>query len=382
LIEANVRVPRLVIGDCHAIAGAFRVGGQRLAEFLSDYGAEHFQRLCDEILTRSAAAMAEAIAAIPDGRYEGVAVADGVQEPTRVQLAVTVAGDRLTVDFTGSSPQQENAGVNCVLNVTFAHTVHPLKSALLPDLPNNEGLFRPITVTAPEGSIFNCRFPAPVKARTKTSYHIHQALYEALVGVLPHQVQAGSGSLWALRIWGRDEEGDPVAVHVLPYGGKGALFDRDGLPTIAFPSNGTITPAEIIENHVNVLVARRALRADSGGPGEYRGGLGQEIAVRALGERPVRVGVRPDKIRFPAPGVSGGRHGAPGEVLMDGKPAGQGPFPLSPGSELVLRLPGGGGFGDPLLRDRARIALDVAEGFVTVDAAGRDYPGWSLADKP
>jgi len=373
IIEANVRVPRLVLGDVHAVVGAFQLGAERFAEFLADYGAPGYQVLCNELLARSEAAMREAIRTIPAGTYHGAAVADGFQEPVDIRVAVTVDDAALHADFTGSSPESTAVSVNCVLNVTYAHTIYPLKCSLTPDVPNNEGLFRPITVYAPEGSILNARFPAPVKARSKTSYHIHNAIYAALARALPHDVQAGSGSFWSFRCISRDDDGHPVITHVLPNGGKGATSNRDGLPTIAFPGNGTITPAEIIENSASLLVLRRALRPDSGGGGATRGGLGQEIAFRTAGASPVQISVRPDKIRFPAPGLLGGSAGAAGELLLDGRPLQPEPFSLEPGSELVLRLPGGGGLGDPQRRDRHRVAQDVAAGYVTLQAARRVY---------
>jgi N-methylhydantoinase B len=373
IIEANVRVPQMVTGDIHAIVGAFKLGADRFQEFVADYGADGYQTLCDDILARSKAAMQEAIRSIPPGRYLAVVHADGYREPVRIEVAVTVNDGELDVDFTGSSPQSTTGSVNCVLNVTFAHTIYPLKCSLAPELPNNEGLFQPISVHAPEGSVFNARFPAPVKARTKSSYHIHNALYAALAEVLPRHIQAGSGSFWSFRCLGRDPDGQPTVTHVLPNGGKGAVMGRDGLPTIAFPGNGTITPAEIIENNVPLLVVRRALRPDSGGAGTFRGGLGQEIAFRALGQHPVRVSVRPDKMRFPAPGIAGGLPGEPGQLLLDGQPVVPEPRDLLPGQELVLKLPGGGGFGDPRQRGRERIIDDLEAGYITVDAAARTY---------
>jgi N-methylhydantoinase B len=354
------------------------LGADRFADILADYGAEGYQRLCEEILNRSEAVMRAAIRAIPAGRYTGATVADGHREPVEIRVALTVGEDRIHADFTGSSPQSTTSSVNCVLNVTYAHTIIPLKCSLAPDLPNNEGLFRPITVYAPEGSIFNVQFPAPVKARSKSSYHIHNAIYAALAGPLPGRVQAGSGSFWSVRCQSRDAEGASMIMHVLPNGGKGAVRHRDGLPTIAFPGNGTITPVEIIENTAPLIVRRRTLRPDSGGAGEARGGLGQEIALHVTGATPIQMSVRPDKTRFPAPGLLGGAAGATGELLLDGRPLEPGPFLLPPGRELILRLPGGGGIGDPQKRDPERIARDVSAGYVTPETAARVY-GWLRA---
>jgi N-methylhydantoinase B len=373
LIEANVRVPRLVLGDVHAILGAFRLGAERFAEFVSDYGSGGYQALCDEILVRSESAMRSAIRAVPAGTYCGEAVADGYDEPVMIRAAVHVRDAAIHVDYTGSSDEFTTASVNCVLNVTHAHTIFPLKCSLTPDVPNNEGLFRPITLFAPEGSVLNARFPAPVKARSKTSYHLHNAIYAALARAVPGRVQAGSGSFWSVRCMSRDPDGGRVIMHVLPNGGKGAVMAVDGLPTIAFPGNGTITPAEIIENTVPLLVTRRALRCDSGGAGASRGGLGQEIVVRVRGTSGVEMSIRPDKIRFPAPALLGGLPGAPGALLLDGKPLQPGPFALHPGGEVTLRLPGGGGMGDPAERNPVLVARDVREGYVSAEAAARTY---------
>jgi len=376
LIEANVRVPRLVLGDVHALLGAFQTGAERFAEFVADYGAATLQTLCHQILWRSECAMRDAIRAVPAGRYVGTTLADGYREPVKIHVTLDVGDGSIRADFTGSSSESTTSSVNCVLNVTVAHTIFPLKCSLTPDVPNNEGLFRPIEVVAPEGSIFNARFPAPVKARSKSSYHIHNAIYAALAPALPHRVQAGSGSFWSFRCMSRDADDAPVITHVLPNGGKGAVHGADGLPTMAFPGNGTITPAEIIENSAPLVVMRRVLRPDSGGAGASRGGLGQEIAVRVRGPATVQMSVRPDKVRFPAPGLLGGLPGAPGKLLLDGRSLEPGPFQLEPGHELVMKLPGGGGLGDPGRRERSRIAADVEEGYVTPNAAAALY-GWT-----
>jgi N-methylhydantoinase B len=375
IIEANVRVPRMVIGDIYAIVGAYRQGEMRLAELVADAGVVGFHALTDEILARSEAAMRCAIRAIPSGHYAAQIGADGFQEPIRIRVGITVDGDTLHADYTGSSPQATTTSINCVMNVTFAHTIFPLKCSLTPSIPNNEGLFRPITAYAPEGSLLNARFPAAVRTRSKASYHIHNAIYAALAPAMPECVQAGSGSFWSISCLDQDAAGTPVTVHVLPNGGKGAVMGSDGLPTIAFPGNGTITPAEIIENGVSLYVQRRTLRPDSGGAGEFRGGLGSELAFSVLGERALRLTVRPDKRRIPAPGLNGGLPGATGELLLDGEALEGEPFDLLPGAELILRLPGGGGLGDPARRNRRLVTADVEAGYVTEESARQIY-GW------
>ena len=371
LLEANIRTPRMVIGDVEAIIGAARVGARRFEEFIRDYTAQVFPLTAQDILTRSETAMRQAIRAIPNGRYTHRVFADGYREDTVLHATIEVENETLEIDYTGSSPERPDAAVNCVFNTTFAHTIYPLKCSLLPDLPNNEGLFRPISVKAPPGSIVNCSYPAAVKARTKTSYHLHNAIYGALAPVLPRSVQAGSGSFWSIKFFGG--ESDSFAAHVLPNGGKGAAAAHDGLPTIAFPGNGTITPAEILENHVPIVIRERSLRQDSGGPGKARGGLGQTIRVACRGREAVRIAVRPDKVRYPAPGIAGGMAGARGKAAVGDEPMPLIPFSLSADRELQLRLPGGGGFGPPGERDPAALSRDVALGYVSPMAAREHY---------
>ena len=372
MLAANVRTPEMVLGDVEAIVGAASVGGARLSEFIADYSESALQELAECILARSEAAMRGAIRELPDGTYIHEVRADGHGDrPTVLRATVRIRGDEIHVDYTGSSSQRSDAGVNCVLNTTHAHTIYPLKSSLLPDLPNNEGLFRAISSSAPPGSIVNCRFPAPVKARSKTSYHLHNAIYGALADVLPGRVQAGSGSFWSIRCHRID---DPAAVaHMLPNGGKGAVAGRDGLATIAFPGNGTITPAEILENRVPLLLRERSFRVDSGGPGTHRGGLGQTLRLACHGAPAVRLSVRVDKTRFPAPGIAGGGPGATGRATLDGEPMPSEPFRLHAGSEVELCLPGGGGFGDPRRREPSELVRDISLGYVSPEAARRDY---------
>ncbi len=375
ILEANTRYPRMVMGDVEAIVGAFRVGARRYQELAADYRPGDLDRVAEEILRRSETAMRQAVGRVPNGRYHHTVQADGYKQPTTIQALIEVNDDSIRIDYSGSSGQRNDASINCVMNNTFAHTIYPLKCSLVADLPNNEGLFRPISAVAPEGSILNARFPAPVKARSKTSYHVHNAIYGALAQVLPQAVQAGSGSFWSIKCFGRDEAGTPFAVHVLPNGGKGAVEGLDGLPTIAFPANGTITPAEIIEIGSPLLILERSLRRDSGGAGRNRGGLGQTIRLGCARDARLRLTIRPDKIRFPAPGLAGGRPGSPGELTLDDRPLALEPFELRPEQVVTMKLPGGGGLGDPLERDPDALRRDIEQGFVSIEAA-RDLYGF------
>jgi len=373
MIAANVRVPNLVVGDIHAIIGAEKLGAARLGEFIRDYGGpDHMRLLADEILNRSERAMRQALLELPDGEWDYTLQADGFRSPLTIRTKVTKRGDEILVDFAGSSDQFTDASINCVMNCTFADSFYPIKCSLTPDLPNNEGLFRPLKVSAPPGSAFNTTFPSAVKSRSKSSFHIHMAIYGALSQAIPNRIQAGSGSFWAITMHGTDEEGETFNVHVLPNGGKGATAEADGLPTIAFPYNGTVTPTEVIENQAPVMLDFKRLVPDSGGAGLHRGGLGQEIQIRVLADEMI-ASIRPDKIKNPPPGVGGGRPGMPGAFLIKGEEAPIEPRRLKRGDTLYLRLPGGGGFGLPNDRPRHLVARDIAEGYVTEEAAREQY---------
>jgi N-methylhydantoinase B len=375
IIGANVRVPDMVLGDVRAIIGANAVGAQGLTAFLHEYGPEAFQYLGEQILSRSEQAMRDALTELPDGVYAYEHVIDGYMTPVTIKVAVTIKGDAMHIDFTGTSPQSRYA-INCTESATTADTVYPMKCSLAPHIPNNEGLYRPITLHAPKGCILNATFPSSVRARSKTSMQINSAIYGALAQAMPGRVQAGSGGFWAVHVNGVDPRGEPLNASILPWGGKGAVDGMDGHPTMPFPTNGTVTPSEIVENHVPLIFRYKRLLMDSGGPGKYRGGLGQEISLRCTSDYPLYVGVRPDKIKYPPPGVRGGTSGTPGSFEINGVVGDyQTPLPAAfkAGDELIMRLPGAGGYGNPGERDPARVARDVLLGFVSSQRAEELY---------
>ncbi len=373
MISANVRVPDMVLGDVHAIIGAERLGAQRLGEFLDDYGPGAFDTLAGEILRRSTQAMRQALRDLPDGVWSHDLYADGFLTPLHLQVKVKKDGDRIHFDYGGSSPQFADASINCVMNCTFADTFYPLKCSLTPDLPNNEGLFQPLSIEVPEGSVLNTSFPNAVKSRSKTSFHLHVVIYGALAKAMADRIQAGSGSFWAITMHGVHDDGTTFNVHVLPNGGKGANARTDGLPTIAFPYNGTVTPTEIIENQAPVVIEHKRLVVDSGGAGRFRGGLGQEMQFRVVGRRSMIASVRPDKIKFPPPGVLGGRPGQAGRFTINGKDVAVRPYGLKPGDTVTLRLPGGGGYGKPRTRPKDLVLRDLADGYISPTIAYREY---------
>ena len=199
MIRANVRVPEMVIGDLNAQIMSQTMCRNRLVEFMEEYGLEDLTDLSRVIQGKAEVIMRQAISEVPDGVYEKTVEMDGFDRPVRIQCRITVTGSELEVDYEGTSPQIDR-GLNCVMAYTESYTTYPIKCALDPFTPKNEGSYRPITVKAPEGSILNPRFPAPVNARQLIGHFLSAAVFGALVKAIPERVIADSGSQPTLRI--------------------------------------------------------------------------------------------------------------------------------------------------------------------------------------
>lgn len=374
IIGKNCRVPELVLGDLRAIVGTHQLGAARLQEFLKDYALSNLQGLSETIMSRSELLMRERIRALPDGKYSFGLDIDGYIDIVHLHATVEVRGDDIIVDYTGTSPQTNKAAINCVFNTTYASTLYPFKCALVPGIPNNEGLFRPISVSAPKGCILNTTFPHPVQARAKTTNNINQVLFGAVWPLLGEHAQAGSGSIWPFSFSGETPEQGRFSVHMLPHGGRGAMRELDGLVPIAFPHNSSVTPIEIMEQQAPILITQKALRIDSAGAGRRRGGLGQTMTIVNISDTTFNARVRPDKIVCAPPGLAGGKAGETGTVRFNGEVLTR--FPIlafKPGDVLELDMPGGAGFGDVGERDTSLIERDVALGYVSSAAATREY---------
>ena len=375
IIRANVRVPDQVVGDLYAQQAGNDVGSAKLIEMVEQYDLGDLRQLSAQVLERSEAAMREAIAAIPDGTYEDEVEIDGFDHPLTIRAAVTVRDRELEVDYTGSS-RQVDRGINVVYNYTHAYTTYPLKCAICPDVPNNEGSFRPVTVQAPAGSILNAQFPCAVGARHLIGHFLSQAVFGALSRAIPDRVIAdGSAGLWNSQFEGHGLDGGLFVYIFFSAGGMGARPVADGLSATAFPSGIRGVPAEAIEAVSPVLMRRRALRRDSGGAGRWRGGLGQEMVLEVQSDTPVLHSCMYDRTQHAARGFAGGQPGAVGEVFLDDgqRPHPKGKYLLQPGQQVTLRLPGGGGFFPPWERDPQLVLEDVNQDRVSVEAARAVY---------
>jgi N-methylhydantoinase B len=376
-ITGNVRVPEQVLGDLHAQVTAQQVCARRLCEFLDDAQMVDLSALSHALQDRADAAMRRAIEAVPDGEYRATVHADGFDaDETLIACRVSIAGSTLHVDYAGTSKQIDR-GLNSVMNYTYAYSVYPIKCALDPLTPRNEGSYRSITVDAPLGSILNPRYPAPCNARQLTGHLLTGAIYACLAQAVPDKIIADCGSAPTLRSLysGVDRSGARFSQILFASGGMGASVFGDGLPTTAFPTNSGAGSIEAFESLAPLIVWKKEFRTDSGGPGEHRGGLGQEIVVEVASAEPLRLSLLSDRQKYPAEGLLGGKPGALVEiVLADGtRPHPKSRGTLAPGDRLILRYAGGGGYGDPRRRDRGAIRDDVKNGYVSPESARGDY---------
>ncbi len=366
LLRAAVRTPDQTEGDLWAQLTGLDLLERRLGELLSEYGLEDLDAFTADILGRCERAMRAAICALPNGTYTHTFQTDGLEQPFTFQIALRVEDDRIVADYAGTSPQVDRA-INCTMTYTYAMTAYALKCALLPNLPNNEGIFRCIEVTAPEGTLVNPRFPAAVGGRMATGHYLPLAVFGALAPVLPDRMLAACGSpLWSLIQTGVRATGKTYANVFFFNGGMGATDSNDGQNTYAWPSNVSNVPVELIERNAPMLVHYKQLRADSGGAGQFRGGLGQEMELEILSPTPVGLIFMAERCKFAAPGMRGGGDGATGEVRIDGALADyRRNMVLIQGQRVVLKTPGGAGMGPAEKRDADASDRDSREGYVT-----------------
>ena len=372
IVRTNVRQPDEVIGDFYAQTACNDAGGRALLEMMDEFGLDSIDAVSEEIIRRSEPAVRAEIRKLPDGEWHNETWSDGFEEPIVVRCAVRVAGDEIFIDFTGSSPQSTR-GINVVLNYTHAYASFAIKAAICPDVPHNEGSFRPVHVSAPPGSILNALDPAPVASRQVIGHFIPSAIFAALSGAMPGRLMApGADPIW-LSVW--RGQNPPFTLTVFQVGGTGARPTKDGLNAVGFPSGVAGVPAEVIESLSPVVLKRRQLRPDSGGAGTWRGGLGQLTEFTRRGEGKWSVSSIADRTEYAAPGLLGGQAGATGEVSMENgaRLHAKALMDLNAGEVVHVDLPGGGGYGDPLKRDIEKVRWDVIDGYITPEEAENKY---------
>lgn len=353
IISTNVRAANQTVGDILAQVAANDQGIKSLHRMMQENGLTEIDILGKQIIESSEKAMRAAIKAAPNGTYKSEyhADGDGIKESVHFKCAVTIKEDEIFVDYAGTSAAHSLA-INAVLNYVFAYTAYPIKCVFSPEVPNNEGSFRPIHVTAPEGSLLNAKKPSPLGARNVTGNLLHGPIMKALSQAVPDKVQADCGAaVWVMVLSGKREDEVEFVEYLFLAGGYGGRKGLDGEPTLCYPTNVANVPIEVFENDAPVLVTEKSLIANSGGKGKYKGGDGQRFAYKNIGKYPIQISNVTEKINNTAYGLFGGEDGKKGNIFIR-TAAGKKRFTppkghdkLLPGEELVMELPGGGGYG-------------------------------------
>jgi N-methylhydantoinase B len=394
LIRRNVRFSEKMIGDVRAQMASGWIGARGLERLAREFGLASLRPVADEIFCRTEAGMRAGIARLPDGRYakELAMEIEGVAEPQTIALTVTIRGDQLIADFTGTAPQVRRP-VNSPLNYTRAYVAVPLKMVCDPERPNNEGTYRPLTVTAPESCLVNPAYPAACFWRLAAGMLVSELMFRILAEIAPDRVPADSGSMptWQFYINGVKRDGEAFALHQHAFGGMGGRPGMDGLASVSFPYNVRDVSVEWAELETPIFFERRELIVDSGGAGRWRGGLGEELALRAFDDgrldpdAPVVLSGSAGRMRFAPVGLFGGRAASRGQILVNDvavTPTSSPNIVFRAGDVVRLLLPGGGGYGDPRQRDRALVAADLRNGMITPEAAHREYGDPEVSTTP
>ncbi|MBI4182983.1 MAG: hydantoinase B/oxoprolinase family protein [Proteobacteria bacterium] len=343
IIERNVRVPEQTMGDVWGEVSACRMLEDRTHGLLAETGVD-LSELGREVRRRSEQAMRSAIAALPDGEYRYHIVHDGFEAPIEIHCRIAVAGDSLSVDFSGSSPQLPKS-VNVVPIYAFAYSAFAVKALLCPDIPNNEGSFEPIRTWAPPGTIFNPRYPAASGARGMVGHMLVPAIMGALAPVIPDKVLAEGSGNSVLTMTGEHRGRRYATIHFFT-AGQGASAARNGLSCVCFPSNVANNPIEVMESEAPILVKHRRIRRNTGGKGARRGGDGLSVEFEFRGDSAGLCAFIMTRLKVPPRGLAGGESGKRGRLLLNRKPIDHAEnWPIQRGDRVVMETAGGGGFG-------------------------------------
>jgi N-methylhydantoinase B len=369
IIEANVRDKIQVMGDIYSLAGCNELGANRLVSMMHEYDLHDLDALGQHIIDSSRNAMIAAINEVPNGSWVSTMRVDGVDSPLDIHTSLTVTDEEIKVDFTGTSSVQPY-GINVPMSYTDAYTSFGVRCIVGPQIPNNAGSLGVIKVTAPENSILNALHPAAVNVRHVMGQLLPDAVYGCLAQVLPNQVPAeGTSSLWNLMAKGDwDDQYVNRSFMMMSFnsGGAGARPGQDGLSATAFPSGVRNMPVEINEVISPLIFWKKEFREDSGGAGQYRGGLGQTIILANSQDKDFVFSATYERVIYPARGRQGGESGKTGRLSLDDGTAvmAKGDTVIPAGRKLVIEFPGGGGLGPSSERDPKAKARDKKLGYV------------------
>ena len=384
IIERNSRMPDKVVGDVQALVAGTHVVRRRMLELVERYGVEELEAQCADYIDYAARRFTEELRRIPSGTYRGdFAIDFDGLDPGRtydVAVAVTVSDDEIVVDFTGSSRQSDGA-INASFSQTLSGVVYAIRCFIDPSIPMNEGCFRSIRTVMPQGSLLNPNPPAACGGRVVAVSAAVEGILEALSKAVPDHAVAASALIHVFTLNGLRSSGEPWLLLGYEFGGVGARMGADGPDATGayFLGGRSVIPQlEPLEAQLPFVAEHWRLVPDSGGPGRWRGGRGVELALRMTG--PAELIVRGDRMLMPPPGKAGGGPGKPGLFAVERTDGSRQELPpkaqhirLEPRDVFVMRTSGGGGLGDPMARDRAALAGDLADGAVTPEGARTDY---------
>lgn len=379
IIEQNIRYSDSVMGDLRAQIASCHTGRDRFLEIVSRYGQDKVRASIAEIQRQAETATRNAITEMKDGVYsaESFMDDDGVAiDKPKVRVTVTVAGDQMTIDLTGSSPQVKGP-INLGLPGSISACRVALKCLTSPTSPVAEGAFVPLRVIVPDDCMFNAKSPAPC-AVWIIAITLIDTIFKALSKALPAAVPAGQyGDVAAIFIFGTDpRDGRPYLIVEPEGGGWGAFRSRDGESVLIAIADGDTRniPIEVLEKRYPLQVVRYEVRQDSGGPGKFRGGLGHYRDIQIVGHD-AKITATLERSKCPPWGLAGGHEGVPNLLVVNGDQASErhhqkvSALPLSDGDVVSVRTGGGGGFGDPKKRDPRTVREDVLDGYVSQEAA-------------
>jgi len=378
-VHYNCRESKQVEGDIYALANCNDVGSDRLRAMMVQYKIEDLNELAETIIESTRNAMRAAISKLPITTTTNTMKIDGYDEEIVLKAKLSVVNDTIVIDYEGSSPISD-FGINVPKCYTDAYTSFGVKCVVAPEVPNNAGSLAHIIVKAPEGCILNAPHPCAVVARSSIGHMLPDVVFGCLHKLLPGWVPAeGTSCLWNLRLGAghgittRDPntklENTTFTAMSFHSGGAGARPNKDGLSATPFPSGVRNVPVEVLEAITPIVIWRKELRQNSGGAGQFRGGLGQRMVVGNREKAEFAIFGTFDRVKNPARGRDGGKPGATGSLtLTSGKKLkGMGRQVIPMGEELIIEMPGGGGYGNPKSRDRKKIMEDIRAGLISAD---------------
>ena len=378
-VHYNCRESKQVEGDIYALANCNDVGSDRLRAMMVQYKIEDLKELAETIIESTRNAMRAAISKLPITTTTNTMKIDGYDEEIVLKAKLSVVNDTIVIDYEGSSPISD-FGINVPKCYTDAYTSFGVKCFVAPEVPNYAGSLAHIIVKAPEGCILNAPHPCAVVARSSIGHMLPDVVFGCLHKLLPGRVPAeGTSCLWNLRLGAghgittRDPntklENTTFTAMSFHSGGAGARPNKDGLSATPFPSGVRNVPVEVLEAITPIVIWRKELRQNSGGAGQFRGGLGQRMVVGNREKAEFAIFGTFDRVKNPARGRDGGKPGATGSLtLTSGKKLkGMGRQVIPMGEELIIEMPGGGGYGNPKSRDRKKIMEDIRAGLISAD---------------